>query len=241
MAHFRRSARHLYQRVLKKINQGFSKGKAAVASASNHSSSLPLAIESRTADEIGTQRDPPDVSIAPEAPPLTHAEPLESVLNTTVVQSGPISSAEVVEKVPRVSIAKQPKNSLVASTAPQSNPDGTYDQHTQPLLHEKSAPIWNNALDKLKTLHPERYAALEDTIREIPDSKASDIFDKIPKRILGNSATNEVVQRMKQFLPSLAALRGIAMTAAALDPHKIAPIVCASVFFSIDVSFLNFP
>ncbi|KAF7507433.1 hypothetical protein GJ744_010492 [Endocarpon pusillum] len=48
-----------------------------------------------------------------------------------------------------------------------------------------------------------------------------------------------VVQRWNQYLPSLAAVRGIAMTAAALDPHKIAPIVCACVFFSIDLAFNN--
>lgn len=50
-----------------------------------------------------------------------------------------------------------------------------------------------------------------------------------------------IVQRAKQYLPSLASVRGIAMTAAALDPHKIAPIVCASVFFTIEVRFPSPP
>ena len=57
----------------------------------------------------------------------------------------------------------------------------------------------------------------------------------VPKRIADNPESSEIIQRMKRLLPSLAALRGIVMAAAAIDPFKLAPVICASVLFTIDV------
>ena len=184
--------------------------KGKLTTTSNHSSSLLPATNSRTADEIDMEHDPADVSMA-----LC------------------------------ISAAGQPGRKFLASTAPQPNLNGTSYQITQSQLplRNRYAPIFNDAFKALKTKQPMQYTALESTINEIPDSpneRADHIFDKLPKSILKNSETNETVQRRKRFLPSLAALRGITMAAAALDPHKIAPILCASIFFSVDVSHFDF-
>ena len=78
---------------------------------------------------------------------------------------------------------------------------------------------------------------LEKTIKGLRESHERKI-DELFQLDTAKPQEKAVVQRLKQYLPSLVAVRGIAMTAAALDPYKIAPIVCACVFFSIDVRAL---
>lgn len=82
------------------------------------------------------------------------------------------------------------------------------------------------------------YQELEETQNSLLESRERKT-DEFFKLDTAKPEEKAVVQRWKQYLPSLAAARGIAMTAAALDPHKIAPIVCACVFFSIDVRALS--
>lgn len=102
-------------------------------------------------------------------------------------------------------------------------------------LQTRNATVWNRVLSQLQEEDPTRFKELEDTRSGVLDSRkrtTDDFFDIDMTR----PESKAIVQRCKQYLPSLAAIRGIVMTAAALDPHKVAPIVCASIFFSIDVS-----
>ena len=116
------------------------------------------------------------------------------------------------------------------------NSTSTDGRTAQPRLwlRAKNAPIWNQALRTLE----EMYKQLVDTqnsLRESHERKLDELF----RLDTAKPQEKAVAQRLKQYLPSLVAVRGIAMTAAALDPHKIAPIVCACVFFSIDVRALS--
>ncbi len=119
------------------------------------------------------------------------------------------------------------------------------------LLAAKNAPKWNKALgimanslevmernsamESIKETDKKRYEALQGAEKSLQEqgNKNTDEFFSL------NSARPEekaVVQRLKQYLPRLAAIRGAAMAAAAWDPHKVAPVICACVFFAIDVS-----
>lgn len=124
-------------------------------------------------------------------------------------------------------------------TVPGINSASTDGKTAQPcpLLRAKDAPIWNQALQTLKAENPEMHKELEETKISLLESRERKL-DELFRLDTARPQEKAVVQRLKQYLPSLVAVRGVAMTAAALDPHKIAPIVCACVFFSIDVRAL---
>ncbi len=239
------------RKPIAKINKIFSKGKSAPAL--NHSSSLSLATESRTVDEVDTEQRPAEAAVSPELPPPPSSNPPtdtelpEPLPSMSAVQVEPYMGATVAETEPLANTAIQPEIAPVAAPARQPNPDGTTNQAAQPrpTLHTKGAPLWNQALEELKKHHSPLYAALENAMSNIPDSSdriASDVFEKImTKRMLKNPETSGMLERLKRWLPSLAAVRGITMAISALDPHKIAPIICASIFFSIDVSVVCSP
>jgi hypothetical protein len=131
----------------------------------------------------------------------------------------------------------EPTNGL--GTAPSASLASTVVQTAQPQLwlRTKNAPIWNAVLETLKEENTEMYQKLEETKSCLTDSRKRKT-DELFKLDTGKPEEKAIVQRMKQYLPSLAAVRSIAMAAAAWDPHKVAPIVCACVFFSIDVRSL---
>ena len=138
--------------------------------------------------------------------------------------------------IPQIALAKTANDPV---TAPGVNPASTDGRTAQPCLwlRAKDAPIWNQALQTLKEQNPEMHKELEKTktsLLEAQERKTDEFF----RLDTAKPQEKAIVQRCKQYLPSLIAVRGIAMTAAALDPHKIAPIVCACVFFSIDVRAL---
>jgi hypothetical protein len=103
------------------------------------------------------------------------------------------------------------------------------------------APIWNAALESLKTHHLRQYKELQELENKSAEPRSIQDMGKLLELKEETPESRAIVQRAKQYLPSLASVRGIAMTAAALDPHKIAPIVCASVFFTIEVRFPSPP
>ena len=148
----------------------------------------------------------------------------------------PIPHAVGNPPIPQIALAKTANDPV---TAPGVNPASTDRRTAQPCfwLRVKDAPIWNQALQTLKEENPEMHKELEkikNSLLESRERKTNELFN------LDTAKPQEkaIVQRCKQYLPSLVAVRGIALTAAALDPHKIAPIVCACVFFSIDVRAL---
>ncbi|KAI0180788.1 hypothetical protein GGR52DRAFT_521662 [Hypoxylon sp. FL1284] len=99
-------------------------------------------------------------------------------------------------------------------------------------------PTWNAAVEKWQTENPEQYAELGKIIMSDKggDSTLKRVDELLHFKPSANSS-HQTTARLKRWLPSLAAVRGIAMSVAALDPNKIAPVVCASIFFSIDILF----
>jgi hypothetical protein len=106
-------------------------------------------------------------------------------------------------------------------------------------LRSAHAPIWNVALETLKTKNPTMYEELDmmqNTVISSRSSKSVKLFElneEIPE-------SKAIVQRMKRYLPSLASVKAFTMAGANLDPHKLAPIICASIFFTIEVHIPSF-
>lgn len=132
---------------------------------------------------------------------------------------------------------RQDDTNVTSESQPNTNDTNTDPQPPkhQTLWHSKNTPIWNEAVEKWKSDSPKQYAEL-DKLRARFDSSHIDKADEFFRLASSKPSSNQATARTKRWLPVLAAIRGITMTAAALDPHKIAPIVCASVFFSIDVN-----
>lgn len=99
-----------------------------------------------------------------------------------------------------------------------------------PLLRNTLTPKWNEAISTWQLDDPEGFMQLTRTVRYAQDH----IWTNFQSADVGSK---EVVTRLKRWQGTLASFRGIAMPLAALDPNKIAPIVCASIFGSIDVGF----
>jgi len=97
----------------------------------------------------------------------------------------------------------------------------------------KSAPKWNLALTNWCDENQKAYNALNEAIDGALDDPDK-VFDSLSD-MLDDEETSGSKEKLKKVQPTVAALRGITMAAASLDPHKIAPVVCASIFFSIDV------
>lgn len=113
----------------------------------------------------------------------------------------------------------------------EENPDGTSREFHDATL----TPIWTKALVEWRKEHPETYEALGKA--GIGAMKNHDQMQGVLNRITGDEeSTKRIRARWKDYQPTIAGFRGIAMGFANLDPHKIAPLVCVAVFFTIDVS-----
>ena len=104
------------------------------------------------------------------------------------------------------------------------------------LEYKPRAPKWNEALAKFKQENPKRYDALE-RVTQGSIANVKQLTElKLPKSITENPQSHEIVQRMRKYLPSLAAVKGVLMPVASHDPYKLAPILCALSFGIIEVS-----
>jgi hypothetical protein len=121
---------------------------------------------------------------------------------------------------------------------PEDNPS-----HTNPSQNHKDsshAPIWSQTLDEWKKEHSEAYQASVKAAGEALQDRGRAIGALY--NILGKEqATGKYRARVRHYQTSLSSLRGIAMAVSNMDPYKLAPIICASVFFTIDVSIALFP
>lgn len=120
---------------------------------------------------------------------------------------------------------------LAEDLRPRNSSDGTSRE-----LHDATlTPIWTNALVEWRREHSDAYEALKEA--GIGAMKSPDQMQGVLNRITGSEeSTNRIRARWKEYQPTIAGLRGIAMGFANLDPYKIAPLVCVAVFFTIDVS-----
>ena len=103
------------------------------------------------------------------------------------------------------------------------------------LWYSKRTPKWNDVVKRWSIEDEEGYRELEKMTDGVIKSPIERI-DALSGFQPASASSNQIPARLKRWQSTLAAFRGISMSLAALDPHKIAPIICASAFFSIDVS-----
>ncbi|KAJ4347238.1 uncharacterized protein N0V89_011177 [Didymosphaeria variabile] len=95
------------------------------------------------------------------------------------------------------------------------------------------AERWLEFLKTLKKDEPEKYETLDNILTSI-NIPTNDQIESLFKSNEHNPESKVLLLRVKAALPSLSAVRGVAMTIANVDPHKIAPYVVAGSFFLLD-------
>lgn len=140
------------------------------------------------------------------------AVPPSGAAGSALTTDGSAANSAGPRSNPQIALV-EPTNGLV--TAPSASPASTVDQTAQPQLwlQTKNAPIWNAVLESLKEKNPEMYQELEETKSCLADSRERKT-DELFKLDTGKPEEKAIVQRMKQYLPSLAAVRSIAIAAA---------------------------
>jgi hypothetical protein len=99
------------------------------------------------------------------------------------------------------------------------------------LLHVKKAPTWNNALETLQNDYSEEWSQLKTIMVEAWNG----LYETNTKKLSADKDSKERAQRIKRYLPWVTAAKPVVTNVAALDPHKVAPLVCTCVFFVIEV------
>ncbi|KAI9689730.1 MAG: hypothetical protein M1822_009612 [Bathelium mastoideum] len=123
---------------------------------------------------------------------------------------------------------------------------GTEEEHVtnnassavdEKLWYSEKTPKWNEAVEKWKAQQGEEFAELMRSAKVANGSAADESGDWLFKLRPVEKSSKQTVARLKRWRPVLADVRGIAMTTSAVDPHNIAPIVCASLLFGLDILF----
>ena len=215
-------------------------------------------VESLTANgpaTVGTVPIPPDDTIFTDGQP-TYSE---SEVFTALAQQGVTSeqlanssqdstpspqpcdtNTESAMTLPRGAASMQLHAAAPQNVQPTCTSDGRALAAAEPtplesLRYSERTPILTNTANKLKAENLKGYHELETMIARVLESP-SEGPDFLSQLQPASKSSKQITARFKRWLPTLAAVRGIGMSIAAMDPHKIAPIICASVFFSIDVS-----
>ena len=197
-------------------------------------------INGESSESQSTQRK----SIRPDTvAPITESPwtPLEAQAQPTTASDTDITTRDVIVRVATAENQEQlPAAPQVIQ--PVRTPGGPVSVTAQRMpskspWYSERTPKWNDAVNMWRVENRKGYLELEkmtDGVTKSPIEKADALFRLQP----ASKSSKHITARLKRWQPTFAAIRGISMTAAALDPHKIAPIICASVFFSIDVSNL---
>ena len=127
------------------------------------------------------------------------------------------------------------ETSLESQTQAQSTVAEPEPMPSESRWYSKRTPKWNDALERWRTEDREAYLELEkltDGVIKCPIERT----DALSRLQPASTSSKQIVARLKRWQSTLGAVRVTVMSVAALDPHKILPIVCASAFFSIGVS-----
>ena len=114
------------------------------------------------------------------------------------------------------------------------------DPDDNKFLFFKETPVWNQAVEEWRKTHRKdfdkfksRTASSDQNVTESgPSDNAGDWLTELKP---ADKTPRQAAARLKRWQPLLSSLRGIAMVAARFDHHNIAPIVCATIFGSLDV------
>jgi hypothetical protein len=146
------------------------------------------------------------------------------------------------------SASSQTAYSLIQFSTPLGNQDAAQTeipvgatQYT--ALSPPRAKRFLEALCTLENKYADKFKNLEDGWKALKSDDPVQAMDfsnlKRPQSVLDQPQSRELISRMKRLLPVIATLKASAMTIAALDPHKIAPICCALLFTTGEVLHLT--
>lgn len=128
--------------------------------------------------------------------------------------------------------ARAPNDAAVAPEDAQQVGNANQPGALVATLDSRRTPILKEVLKDLETKYPEAYGTLKQAVGDAVNGPS-----QAANALAGDGeAMTKFRSRLKKYQSTIAALRGISMSIADLDPHKIAPLICASVFFSMDVS-----
>ena len=184
--------------------------------------------ESTMPDTIASIRESPWTPLEAQAQPTIASD---TNITTRDVTTG-TATAENQEQLPAALQAVQPVRTpagpvlAVVERMPSKSP-----------WYSESTPKWNDAVNRWMAENSKGYLELErmtDGVTKLPIERVNALSRFQP----ASNSSKHITARVKRWQSTFTAIRGIGMSVAALDPHKIAPIICASVFFSIDVSKL---
>jgi len=165
-------------------------------------------------------RSPPSTAISPTG---TVAAQADGVPSTTSAET------DVLQILPHRSGARNENHP--AGNRPVDGSDSE-PMPSKAYLQTDKTPIWTSAINDWKKTNPKEYAELGE-IGDEPNINHLTLFQP------AENTPAQVKARLKRWIPVLASVRGIVMPIAALDPHKVAPIICASIFFGIEVSIIS--
>jgi hypothetical protein len=138
-------------------------------------------------------------------------------------------------------------NTLVAQQqiAEQAQPpaQGSEPQASQapptPPASPNPPPLFIKALDLLKEKERKLYDSWENTIQTLQGNEYNYLSSRFTPERLNESESkkqrNAYILRLQKCLPPWGTIKAVSMTLSNLDPHKIAPVVCAVVFFAFEV------
>jgi hypothetical protein len=106
---------------------------------------------------------------------------------------------------------------------------------SESFWYSKRTPRWNVVVGKWKAENPKQFSELNKAMVGL-ESFSINRTNTLSKLQPPSKFSKEIGARVKRWQPILAAVRGIGINVAALDSHKIVPIICASIFFNIDIS-----
>lgn len=117
----------------------------------------------------------------------------------------------------------------VETAAPLSSTKLATRNSVELLTSNLHTPKWNEAVLAWKNECPAGFAQLERTVQFIGHSLWVG-YEPI------STESREKFSRLKRWQPALTSARGAIMAVAAIDPNKLAPVICGTTLFVIDVS-----
>jgi len=100
---------------------------------------------------------------------------------------------------------------------------------------QHQAPIWSRTITSFKQTHLDDYKSLEEAIGACPNLEDLSGLRTTPALEKSEPWRNAWIMRLQSYLPSLRTIKALALGLSNLDPHKVAPHICAAIFFAIEV------
>lgn len=143
-----------------------------------------------------------------------------------------LEQARLVDKI------RVDQSTPAAKDAPRAAPP-TRPEISQGPTHDDDNPIWTNSIKRFEREKPEEYKLMMRELDQIRTLKDVDTWDTwIGRQDLSKDSEEtkyEWLRKCKNYMPSVALVRTIALELSNLDPYKVARPVVAGVFVLIEV------